>query len=663
MHAAPSPNRAPRGSVVSARVAVIGSGVVADTTLAALVTVGFRDFQLADWSDPETGEVAGPSVNRATSMIRAHGTERTARVQIRPGLDPSAPSSWSSPWLGACGVCLLCADVVDVGVALELNARCLERRVPLLAGFVTGTMGHVGPIVRPGDGPCLRCVDLRVHTTTGQPWLHPGPPNQVVACRVGAELATQVVRFLAGGATAAAGGVLCVAADGPPKRHAARRTWECPACSKLVAPPACWRAPRRGRYSDRDGRDRGRILRAERHLVDAVAGPIRCVERFEPGPRDPPLRHWIATLAEPAWASQGFDTVACGGTGLADDSARAAALGEALERMNAVRPAQVEPLARPYRDVAPSAVDPVEWDMFHPWTRQVSGFPYRTPGSGDAISWVCGYSITARRPLLVPASRVFLPAIASTPADSHDDPIVSGFATGSTWAEAALAGTLEVLERDAFMVAWRNRLPLPALEVDSTSPGEVGEYLASFERKGIDVDCRLIVLDTGVPVVIAMARSPSPGDPAAVLSAAADLDVPTACRRALAELAANRLHKRAHPGCDSGLGFETWWGDARSAPMADRPVTSSPSKQLSEVVRRLAAAGLQVIVVDLTPPWLRALGLRTVKALVPGTYPLHVHGSWPHLGGSRLSSAPIVAGLRATPLPHDALNATAPPFP
>ena len=46
-------------------------------------------------------------------------------------------------------------------------------------------------------------------------------------------------------------------------------------------------------------------------------------------------------------------------------------------------------------------------------------------------------------------------------------------------------------------------------------------------------------LDWDVPLVVALARSERPGDPAVVVSAAAATDLATACRRALKELSAN----------------------------------------------------------------------------------------------------------------------------
>jgi ribosomal protein S12 methylthiotransferase accessory factor len=109
--------------------------------------------------------------------------------------------------------------------------------------------------------------------------------------------------------------------------------------------------------------------------------------------------------------------------------------------------------------------------------------------------------------------------------------------------------------------------------------------------------------------------------------------------------------------------LECWW-DTRATvalPGAGEPV--APATGLRWLVSRISAAGLETIVVDLTAPQIRQLGLFVVKALVPGAYPLNFDSRWPHLGGRRLRSAPVTSGLLETPVPFDALNRLPVPFP
>ena len=62
---------------------------------------------------------------------------------------------------------------------------------------------------------------------------------------------------------------------------------------------------------------------------------------------------------------------------------------------------------------------------------------------------------------------------------------------------------------------------------------------------------------------------------------------------------------------------------------------ASPSQQFDTLVGRLAARGLEVCTVDLTPPEVAQTGFVVVRAVVPGMQPLTPGGEL-CLGGTRL---------------------------
>jgi ribosomal protein S12 methylthiotransferase accessory factor len=327
--------------------------------------------------------------------------------------------------------------------------------------------------------------------------------------------------------------------------------------------------------------------------------------------------------------------------------------------------------------------------LFDPHTRAAPGFPYAAPSRQAELSWVWGFSLTQKRPVRVPASRVFSPFRAVAPGDFFDAPIISGYSTHAT-IEAAIYGALmEVIERDAFMIAWANQLRLPRLAIDRSTDGEVGDYLAAFAERGIEVRCVLADLDLGAHTVIAIARSNRIGEPWSVVSAAADLDVPAACRKALKELSANRLnvqnemraagnalpppdpqvvideraHGLLHARPDMGAFLDIWWNSDNCVRLPRTSLKSGITSRLKNCIKVLMRAGLEVAMVDLTAPAMESLGLRTVKVLVPGTYPMNFDGRFPHFGGRRMSEAPVTAGLRDTPIDFEDLCTIPHPFP
>jgi bacteriocin biosynthesis cyclodehydratase domain-containing protein len=630
----------PLGDLSAVRVAVVGSGAVGRALVHAL-------------------RVAGAPVEQFASV---------------------------GSWLGAFDICVAAEDAPAAGPLLELNRWCLGARVPLLPGLAMGEVGQAGPIVRGGAGPCLRCVDLRLRSVTGRSCLVPyGPPDPRTTQLLAAALASGVAALEDPDATHF---LTYHWPDGRVTRHPILRSWRCPDCARIDPQPA-YRRRTMIDLRDRRPSDPARILSLRERLVDPVTGPITSLELFGPAPYDPQVLHSVATLVDEGWQRAGHAVLQCGGGALDPREAEAAALGEALERASAVLPPAGDFLVAPYRKVKTQAVDPRAWDLFAPQTRSEAGFPYPRVSRSDPISWTWGWSLTRREPTLVPAARVFVPFESSLAGDAPDYPLLSGFAAGGTLEEAALHALLEVIERDSFMIAWANRLALRRVRFDADDRAGARTYAALFELPGLEARCGLVELDLGAPVAIAMVRSSRPGDPALVVAAAADPDPARACRRALAELTANRLNVR-HSLAESGgrtpppdpdlvrdetahgllyastgmLGeVRHWWDPPETVALPDVAQPMPAFARLMLLVEAIERAGLEVLLVDLTAPEIRQLGVSTVKVLVPGAYPMNFDSRWPHLGGARLTRAPVDAGLRDRPLDFAELNRTPHPFP
>lgn len=658
----------PKGEVSLTRptdqisIGVIGAGAVGHSTLRALGRAGVRDVHL----------------------IRAHGDPADAgRKWSFPGLSVHLYSSGDS-WLKSCQICIAAIDFPDPVDLLDLNARCLGLDVALLPGLAMGTVGQVGPIVRGGRGPCLRCVDLRLRSATSRSCLTAyGATDPKVANLLGDALATRAARF---GDPEASRYLTYHWADGSVTRHSVLRTHHCLDCAYIHPQPA-YRQEVSFSFQDRPPSDPRHILTLQKRIVDSVTGPITSFQIYDPAPPDPPLTHCVVTLADEGWQQVGQSLVSCGGAALKPQDAEAAALGEALERASAVLPSDDVVAAR-YDDVKAEAVDPCAWDLFDPATQAEPGFPYARPSRSEIINWVWGWSVTRSQPTLIPTSRIFLSGTFHCLGGPAEYPLVSGFATGNTLEEATLSALLEVIERDSFMIAWANRLPLR--HVSFSNPARCASvYAAAFEQPGLEARCGVIELDLGAPVAIAMVRSTRPGDPALAVAAAADADPEHACQRALSELATNRFYVRhivsetegdlaqlssdevrdgrthgllfARPDMASEVAF--WWNRTETFASFDPKPSTSACAELLSLVRAVNRAGLEVLVVDITPPEIRDLGLWTVKALVPGTYPMNFDSRWAQFGGARITEAPVRAGLRSRPLPIRDLNRVPHPFP
>jgi ribosomal protein S12 methylthiotransferase accessory factor len=249
----------------------------------------------------------------------------------------------------------------------------------------------------------------------------------------------------------------------------------------------------------------------------------------------------------------------------------------------------------------------------------------------------------------------------------------NGVACGPTPEEAVLGGLLEVVERDAVMIAWLARLSLPRVDRRADA------WLVDLERERFDPaggGHELIDLSafSGVPVALATVGGADPGDVRFALGSAAAATMREACWKALREAYQARTTLRAlladvaRPGFARGrsevtsVAYEHGIRFARS-PQSERaafltasastlPIGDCPSIEetdvgvrLREVAARLASRGVDTYAVDLTPPDVRAGGFTVVRVLSPQAVAPGISPAERFLGGERLYEAPRLAGL------------------
>ncbi|MEP6978546.1 MAG: YcaO-like family protein [Thermoleophilia bacterium] len=428
-----------------------------------------------------------------------------------------------------------------------------------------------------------------------------------------------------------------------------------------------------------------------RTLVSPYCGLVRGYSDLSCAPDDARLVRVGCRLAdlEPLL---GFTTdFRAGGSAPGRDEALAAALGEVAERYSASWLPEGLPLATA-RELGESAVDPARFALFHPRQHAQPGFPFEPFTADTRIRWTQGAALPSNEPAYLPAQLVYLQW--RSPEDTGEKPIgystSSGTACGATFAEAVLNGLLELVERDAFMLAWYGRLSLPRLDWSSepllTTFDERYFRATSLRYTAIDLSCF-----HEIPTVVGVVRgNPGDGAPLAVGAAAAPT-VAEAWKGALGEAFAVRAWARAMShegrtrafaadfsdldGFDDHILFYANDQNARHADFLDASTEeravgdiaplegSDVTEQITGLCVRLAARDATAYAVDVTAPDIAAAGLRVAKVVVPELQPLDVAYDGRFLGGRRLFEAASELGLRAAPLGFDDLNSYPHPFP
>ncbi|WP_327367853.1 TOMM precursor leader peptide-binding protein [Streptomyces sp. NBC_01217] len=394
----------------------------------------------------------------------------------------------------------------------------------------------------------------------------------------------------------------------------------------------------------------------------------------------------------------GLNDVTWSGQANSYGTSRTLAHLEGLERYaGTTRRRGTSPVVGAHTRLADHALDPADCGLYAPET--YASDPMVSPFDPDRpIPWVWGHSLRDDRPLLVPARLAHYSS--GTDADNFVFECSNGCATGAAPEEAILYGLLEIIERDAFLLAWHGRVPLTAIDLTSCRSPAVRTMTDRAALHGYDVHAFDTRMDLGVPVVTALAVRRDGGPGTLSFAAAAGFDPESTVESALSEVltyiphlprqVAERHGELAAMAEDFTLvrqlkdhaqlyGLPAMTEHAKEylnpvavLPLAEtfadwepqRPRTGDLLDDLNLLRDRLTAAGHDVIAVDQTTPEQRRMGLHTVAALVPGLLPLDFGWSRQRaLLMPRLRTALRAAGRRGEDLPESAVKRVPHPFP
>jgi ribosomal protein S12 methylthiotransferase accessory factor len=429
-----------------------------------------------------------------------------------------------------------------------------------------------------------------------------------------------------------------------------------------------------------------------RRALSPYTGIVRSLEECLRVSTEPPLFRATCDVGRgDGPLGQRLDHVGgIGGAGLSRADAAAAAVGEALERYSATYVPRERLAVATAAELGRDAVAPERFALFSNRQYAQAGFPCRPFRRDTRVAWIEGWAVATGRRAWLPAELVFL-------GDAVPDGCARiGYATSSGAAcavtrEGALERALcELLERDAFMIAWANRLSLPRLEWSRD------DRLADLDRRYFAVTgLAYSVVDLSVvhelPSFLGIVRARA-GVPGALgVGAGTSVDVERAWWKSLSEAFASREagvkltlvapEATYGPRGASVVGFDDhirYYADhARAAgaafldastvrrAVADIPLLEGATAEdrvvaLSDRIRR---AGSDAYAVDVTSPDVRELRQCVVKVVAPELCALDVPHAARFLGGPRLYHAAQELGLRRTPLTEDEVNPEPHPFP
>jgi ribosomal protein S12 methylthiotransferase accessory factor len=286
------------------------------------------------------------------------------------------------------------------------------------------------------------------------------------------------------------------------------------------------------------------------------------------------------------------------------------------------------------------------------------------------IAWTGVWSLSAGRFKLVPSTYLFyyFPQTSARYcwADSN------GCAAGASIADAVVRGLLELVERDCVALWWYNRIRRPGLRLEVAGDEHLTGIADAYRGLGRDIWALDLTADLGIPTFAAISRRVDATPEDIVLGFGANLDPRRALRHAVLEM--NHILPAVLPSTRTSdgdysypeLAQKEWW---RTATAANQPyllpstwldeltrtitseISGAQTSPLAELLGIMAAAGLEVLVLDMTRP---DVGLPVAKVIVPG-----LRHFWARLAPGRLYDVPVKLGWLPQPTPEESLNPVA----
>jgi ribosomal protein S12 methylthiotransferase accessory factor len=359
------------------------------------------------------------------------------------------------------------------------------------------------------------------------------------------------------------------------------------------------------------------------------------------------------------------------GKGVTEVEARNGAIGEAVEHYCAAH-INVAALHRTTLTAAPAgSVLPQDCVLHSEAQYSRPGFPYLRATGEMQVDWIRGRELPGNHAVWLPASLVYMHSNNVMPGDALCTSNSSGLAAGPTVAAAIRSALFELIERDAFIITWLNRLPAP--EVDLTSAGATVRGIAAhYSRFGVDLRAFNLTTDIPVSVMMAVAHDRLGQGPAVVVGLGCHLDPAVALQRAAFEVCQvrpgevhryHRIGQASAPRTYSDVATiedhsAFFWAPAQLKEMdflltgsriqrldaLENSSTGSCERDVDLCVGALVKAGCRVAVAELTTPDLRDFQIHVVRAIATGLQPIHFGVGRERLGGTRLFEVPYRLG-------------------
>jgi ribosomal protein S12 methylthiotransferase accessory factor len=381
------------------------------------------------------------------------------------------------------------------------------------------------------------------------------------------------------------------------------------------------------------------------------------------------------------------------------------AIGESLERYCSTFQDPSEYIFGSYKQMVKNGYntfDPEKISLFSDNQYNHEEFPFKKFTRDTQVRWVeCEQLNTdgSRTPIYFPCWIVYMPYARQPEELVMGYSISTGMAAGPVGsARATLSGMLETLERDAYIITWHNKMPVPKLDWKSSPKISQMVYDLFPDAEYADITLSLTTTDIQLPAMIATKVERNSPNACLTMGVAADIDLEKCAIQAIKEMVQDyyyiRYLVRAKEPVEITEDFSNiddfekrvvLWGypemlhhydfligeanetltfaEARERFPHFAKTFSSDEERILHLVKLCNDLGFDVIHKDITTTDSYSLGVQVCKTFVPQAIPMEGDHNFRYFGGKRIYEVPVKMGYRETPLEESDFNPIPHPLP
>jgi ribosomal protein S12 methylthiotransferase accessory factor len=291
------------------------------------------------------------------------------------------------------------------------------------------------------------------------------------------------------------------------------------------------------------------------------------------------------------------------------------------------------------------------------------------------FAWTLAHSLVQKKDVYVPTQTISGCTDYNLNGATSFSPLIRnrttiGLASWPTKTGARLAGALEVIEREAYMMMWLNQLSLPRIDLNllAQNNASLQKLLATLERYKLKMHCVSLITDAPTYALCTVLEDISGSAPRFTLGLKAHRSLFVAIEKSLVEAMRARRHTRRKSYVSSEeespeeIGHYdrlTYWAEPLKAPelefltkgdLVQHVVNvwekDSEETHLQRILSWCANNRIEFLSVPLTHSKRNVLGLHIEMIVLPQLQPTHLSEKDIALGGERWREIPAKFGYK-----------------